>query len=180
MTKDKKFSKWLSRGINILLLGMLGKFAWETYQRHERNNGLIGYQLHDIQVMDIRGQPRALMQDSLAPRVLIFWASWCGPCELQLARIRDAMADGTLTSADSLAAISIDDDFSAALAAAEKRKYGFPIYWDQGNVLAAKLQITAVPTFIYIDSHQAIIDIETGLSPMLITNIKKHLEKNPI
>jgi thiol-disulfide isomerase/thioredoxin len=177
MIKNTNVSKWLSRGVNFLLVGLLAKFAWESYQRQQSHNSLIGYQIRDAQVVDRHGQATNLLQGSLSPRVLIFWASWCGPCEMQLGRLRDALADGSVPSAEIFAAISIDDDFAAALDAAEKRHYAFPIYWDQDHALSSRLKITAVPTFIYLDSSQTIVDIETGLNPMLIANIKNHIKE---
>jgi thiol-disulfide isomerase/thioredoxin len=83
--------------------------------------------------------------------LLNFWASWCAPCLAELPSIID------LWKADKgkgfeVVAVNEDEDAKQGMASvADKIKFPFPVYTDEGSKLANDLQFSSFPVSVLID-----------------------------
>ena len=98
--------------------------------------------------------------------VIVFWATWCGPCELELKRI-NKMIDDKKIRASNVLAISSREDESTLREKVVKKNYLFNVGVDSNGEVASLYNVSATPTILLIDDKQIINWMTTGLSPSL-------------
>jgi cytochrome c biogenesis protein CcmG/thiol:disulfide interchange protein DsbE len=111
----------------------------------------------------------------LSPYVFVFWATWCGPCELELSRINQLIHDRDI-DAQRVFAISVDEDPEAVRKAVQERGYLFPIVWDESGELRTRFKVSGTPTLVLVNEREEVEWVSTGLSPTLDFRLKKHLK----
>lgn len=115
----------------------------------------------------MNGEPR---------RILIFWATWCGPCKVELARAQNLIDDGKLRAQDILA-VSAFEESDLLLQTARERKYTFPIGVDSEGALARQLDISGTPTTVFVEEGK-VARISMGLSLLMEKSFKDFLSGN--
>lgn len=107
----------------------------------------------------------ALRRFSGKPTYLNFFASWCGPCNMEAPSI--ARLYRTYHKRG-LAVVGIDEQESAAQALGFARRYGwsFPIALDGGPTGQAYGTLIGIPVHVFIDKHGRIRSLRIGeMSP---------------
>lgn len=107
--------------------------------------------------------------------VVIFWATWCGPCEIELKRINKMVMDRKIQPSDVLA-ISSNEEESIVKEKAKRENYLFNIALDPNGSIANQYQVSATPTIVFIDEKQIINWMTAGLSPTLEYRITSFLK----
>ena len=86
--------------------------------------------------------------------IVTFWASWCGPCRMEMPILRDFYQKRAQANTDfEILAISLDDDREAAETAATELKMPFPVLLDTAHAAADAYQVQAIPTLMVIDKE---------------------------
>lgn len=106
---------------------------------------------------------------------LIFWATWCGPCELELGRINSLIQKSKILP-KKVVAISVDEDSQVVKDTVQSRNYLFPVVWDKGGILSATYKVSGTPTVIIINPEKKIAWASSGISPSLEFRMTKHLK----
>lgn len=106
--------------------------------------------------------------------VLVFWATWCGPCTLELKRINSAIANKEISSKN-IFAVNMGEPQELVDKAVKERNYNFQVLIDTNGTLAKMFQVQATPTIVFIDEKGKIDWISSGISPSLIYRIKSFL-----
>lgn len=109
------------------------------------------------------------------PYVLIFWATWCGPCDIELSRLQNLISNGDI-AADSVLAVSIGENSDVVSKAVRDRRYTFIVGLDIAYSLAQALNVKGTPTLILVNKDQTIAWMTTGLSPSLEIRVRHHLK----
>lgn len=99
-------------------------------------------------------------------RLLIFWATWCGPCRPEMARIDRLVKNGDLPR-ERVYAIATDDNLEAVKNSQKNRDYNLPIYWDPQGEWARTYEVQGTPTVVLIDRDDRIHWMTMGVSPSL-------------
>lgn len=107
--------------------------------------------------------------------IVVFWATWCEPCRLELNRINKMMANGEIKSNQFLA-INIQESKKVIEQFLEKNQWQFLIALDESGSVSEKYKVTGTPTIVFIDTQGKINWISTGLSPLLEYRIKSFLK----
>lgn len=98
--------------------------------------------------------------------IIVFWATWCGPCTLELARLNELVEDGSLAS-ETIVAISSHEERALVEKTARERGYRFTIGFDTTGEVAELFKVAGTPTVVFIGKDHKIEWITTGLSPTL-------------
>lgn len=106
-------------------------------------------------------------------KVLVFWATWCGPCSVELARIQKMFESGGL-SHDQFLAVSVMENPEVVSQAARERGYLFPVAADPSGQFTEAFKISGTPTTALMDGAN-IVNISTGLSFFTEKNIRDFL-----
>jgi thioredoxin-related protein len=109
-----------------------------------------------------------------AKSVLVFWATWCGPCTLELNRIKNAIAHKEI-SANNIFAVNMGESKHLVQKTILEREYNFQVVIDDNGLLASRFHVQATPSIAFIDEKGKIEWLSSGLSPTLIYRIKSFL-----
>ncbi len=90
--------------------------------------------------------------------VLSFWASWCGPCRLELPALRSFyLRAHKPDSAFEMLTINLDEDRNSAEAAAKKTKLPFPVLLDPSQKIAGAYGVYGIPALMVIDQNGRVV-----------------------
>jgi thiol-disulfide isomerase/thioredoxin len=106
--------------------------------------------------------------------IVIFWATWCGPCSIELNRINSAILNKEIDP-KYVYAVNLEEDPDLVRAHFDKKKYSFKSYFNFNKNLASQLNVSVTPTVAFIDTDKKLSWISSGISPTLIYRIKNFL-----
>lgn len=107
--------------------------------------------------------------------ILVFWATWCGPCGVELGRINKMIVNGEIAS-ESVLAVSIAEDPKLVSSFVKEKKYLFKVAVDQSGQAAGLYRVSGTPTILFIGSDRKVNWMTTGLSPSLEFRIRSFLK----
>jgi len=107
-----------------------------------------------VSLADFRGQKNI---------VVAFWASWCGPCRLEMPDlVRFYKRHHTDSSDFEILAVSIDREPKDAEEFAAVQKLTFPVLLDSREKMADDYDVYSIPTMFVIDKNGKIIYGHSG------------------
>jgi peroxiredoxin len=96
--------------------------------------------------------------------VVSYWASWCGPCKVEMPELRDFYQRYHQTNSDfEILAISIDEDRSEAERYAATQKLPFPVLLDPESKTADAYSVEGIPAMFLIGKDGKVEYAHTGL-----------------
>lgn len=107
--------------------------------------------------------------------IVVFWATWCGPCKVELGRLNKMMALGEIKN-DQLLAISIQESAETVLQFLKENPFQFLIGLDESGKLAANYNVSGTPTILFIDEQTKVAWATSGVSPRLESRVKEFLK----
>jgi thiol-disulfide isomerase/thioredoxin len=111
------------------------------------------------------------------PMMLNFWASWCGPCELEAPDLK-SVYEKYKNDFDLYGINTTDkDDLAKAEKFVKLYKFPFPILLDKDGRVSDQFRFSMIPTSFLIDRNGMVVDVFHLLSPKeLDRRIKKLIE----
>ncbi len=122
------------------------------------------------------GEEIALSQFKGQPVLINFWATWCGPCRLEMPHLQAAyeqyQSEGfTVIAVDA----KIDDGEDAVLAFIDELGLTFPVVKDASGVVETdKYNVVGYPTSVFVDRDGVIQYVHRG--PMTKDFIEEKLK----
>lgn len=107
--------------------------------------------------------------------ILIFWATWCGPCSFELNRINNAIIEKEIDS-KYIYAINMGEDPEVVKKEVAKKDYKFSYFYNFNNELLSQLNIEVTPTIVFLTDEHKVEWITSGISPTLIYRMKKFIK----
>lgn len=107
--------------------------------------------------------------------IVIFWATWCEPCKIELNRMNHFFSKGEIKSHQFLA-INLQEDKETVSKFLESNSWQFLVALDETGKIAEKYNVSGTPTTIFFGEDSKIKWISTGLSPFLEYRIHKFLK----
>ena len=118
----------------------------------------------DFTVYDLDGNEVKLSDFIGKPVVLNFWASWCGPCKLEMPDFNEKYQE--LGDEVQFLMINLTDGSGETLESASgfiaEQGYVFPVFYDAASDAANTYGIYSIPTTFFIDAEGYAIAQATG------------------
>lgn len=124
------------------------------------------------------GKGHLSLSDLRGKVVLVtFWASWCGPCRMEVPALDKHWAK--LRTRDVvIVGISIDDKTSAAAGFLDRYPVDYPMLLDEaGGTVANTWGVSSIPATILIDKDGIIRDRHLGYSPTMLANTMRDISE---
>lgn len=118
----------------------------------------------DFTVYDIEGNPVHLSDFKGKPVVLNFWASWCGPCKMEMPDFNEKYLE-LGEDINFIMVNSTDGSRETVEIASEFIKstgYSFPVYYDNDSDASMKYGVYSLPTTFFIDADGNFVTYATG------------------
>lgn len=119
----------------------------------------------DFEVLDSEGNTVSLYDFIGSPIVINYWASWCGPCKMEMPDFNEAYSE---VRKDVLfMMINVVDGKreteSSGREYVENQGFDFPVFYDIGLEASLSYSITSYPTTLFIDKDGYLIGGYTGM-----------------
>lgn len=109
------------------------------------------------------------------PVVLIFWASWCGPCHDEQPALNSAYERWSPRGVAFLG-IDLRDTATPALAFQSEYKVPYPSIADTNATLAIDYRIPSAPSLVFLNSQGKVADVVLGaLGTMSVADFNTEL-----
>jgi cytochrome c-type biogenesis protein len=145
-------------------------------------------QLPPIQLSDLTGQTFDLKQFLGAATVLNFWATWCGPCRVEMPELQKLYNE---FGGKGLVVLAVNVDYAADLGSPDfpqqldflrPRLQGFlantgiglPVYLIGGRT-QAELGVDRIPFTVLLDREGGVVRVYAGYSPDSIKDLREQV-----
>lgn len=106
--------------------------------------------------------------------VVIFWATWCGPCKVEMKRLAASVRDGNMSKA-SLIAINPFEDAEIIAKFLSENSYAKFFTFIEAPEVARILNIKATPTMLFIEKRK-VTHLSSGMSLLGILKAERFLK----
>lgn len=103
---------------------------------------------------------------------VIFWASWCAPCKLEMNRVKSLVEAGNVR-ADQVIALNPFETDEAVKTFLQQQSYPFRFLSDEGR-LSSSLDVKSTPTFLWI-KDETIEEMSSGIHLTGLFRLEKFL-----
>ncbi len=170
MKKPRSFRVWDFLFVGLVAYALIVRIP-QWYRAYQRQGGKFQ---QTVMVYDLEGVPQEIPGDT--KQVLIFWATWCGPCTVELARVQ-RLIDKQEVPADQIIAVSLDADLSVLKQTAQERGYSFKIVHDSTRAAGRLFGIEGTPTVYFMQADRTVNWTTFGVSPSLEYRISQFLSR---
>ena len=151
----------MNQVLKVILLLLLASGILVTGCSTPAESLEIGKAAPSFQLTDIDGQSVSLSDFQGEPVLLNFWATWCGPCRMEMPFIQEVYDERSQPGLVILA-INIGESLTTVEEFIQDYNLTFPVLLDLEENVAEKYNIRAIPTTYFIDSDGIIRDIMIG------------------
>jgi len=121
------------------------------------------YSAPDFTLLDWEGTERTLSEFEGKPVILNFWASWCGPCKMEMPDFQEAYE----TYGEEIHFLMVNctggqETMDSAKAFIEAEGYSFPVYFDTTNEGAYLYGASSIPLTYFIDAKGDLVTYGRG------------------
>jgi len=160
--------------LNILLAGLVVFVISKQIPLLLHSNEQVGKNFFEVKAFNLSGHETLLPQEK-KKKVYIFWATWCGPCHLQLAQFERAIKNKKLLP-DQVVAISLDSSLEKVVEFQKQKNYSFKVFLASSEQSWMELGVQATPSIAFVDERNKIYDFFTGVSPLSVSKAKRFLK----
>jgi len=144
----------------LALSGCGQRVEQKEVTRTENENQLIGKLAPDFKLKDMAGFEVELSQYRGKPILLVFWATWCPHCRVEMPEINKlyrSFKENVLVFG-----INVEDEESRILKFISDYPVSFPILPDKDGQVARLYKVNSIPTVFFIAPSGVIKDVNVG------------------
>ncbi len=93
--------------------------------------------------------------------MLNFWATWCGPCRIEIPSMVK-LYDEFHSRGFEILAVNLREDTAKVSQFAREYDIRFPILLDQGGVVSSNYFVHGIPTSVFVDDAGVIQNVHVG------------------
>lgn len=127
-----------------------------------RSEPRAGERAPDFELQSTAGRAYSLKEQAGSVVLLNFWATWCGPCRLEMPAIQERyerlQQDGL-----TVLAVNFDEPEQVVSAFGEELGLEFPLLLDPGGEVQRLYQIRGYPTSVFVDRDGIIRRVHIGI-----------------
>ena len=117
----------------------------------------------DFQLQSLDGETISLSGLQGSPVVINFWATWCGPCRMEMPFIQQLFNDPEWSEQGLvILAVNLGEPASAVREFMEANGLSFTVLLDTEREVMKIYNVSAIPTTYFIDKSGIIRDIKVG------------------
>ena len=152
-----------------------------TLQRESEQPELVDKAAPDFSALTLEGRTVSLADFRGQKKVVVtFWASWCGPCRIEMPSLIQFYKRNHSEASDfEILAISIDEDPKAAASFATAMKLNFPVLLDSSKTVANAYGVEGIPTMFVIDKAGKVIYGHAGFDATMEFRLANELGIKP-
>jgi thiol-disulfide isomerase/thioredoxin len=181
-SRHPRWTTWLLLALLAVAFLILHSLSGDRTGKAE-SNPAVGRALPALDLQPLTGGGSEVTLDDLRGKVVLvnFWATWCGPCQMELPELA-AMAKGLSDEPDFrlLPVVCDEDDFDSLRLKTEatlrQLRVELPTYADRGFATQGAFdrvaQIEVVPTTFLLDREGVIRAVWTGYDPSAVDEMK--------
>lgn len=115
----------------------------------------------DFTLTNLQGEQVRLSELRGKKVMLNFWATWCGPCRIEIPAM--VKLYGEMRSQDfEILAINLREDTEQVRSFAENLQMSFPVLLDPGGQVSQAYYVRGIPTSVFIDDEGIIQIVHVG------------------
>lgn len=99
-----------------------------------------------------------------------FWASWCGPCRLEMPAFERLYAEKK-EQGFTILAVNLDTDREKMEEYLRERPLGFTVLVDSAAMVSEEYGVKVIPTSVLVDRNRTIIRIIEGMQPSIVESV---------
>lgn len=152
---------WLSKKGNIVFILILAFFVLQQIPVLKNNFSKKNEVIPPREVLLINAKSTRIVFPPKDTRAItIFWASWCGPCKIEMARLKESVESGAIPKELLFAVNPFESDMEA-----EKflKENNYPFTFIEASTLASELGVRVTPTTVFIEKGM-ITKMSSGMS----------------
>jgi len=106
----------------------------------------------NLKTLDGKSVTSSAIQNDGKPIIVSIWATWCGPCMLELKTINEVYSDWVEETGVKLVAVSIDDTKTSfrVPAIVEKNGWEYEVYLDENRDFTKALNVGQDPPYAFV------------------------------
>lgn len=163
MNRKQKILEWITKNkVNIFgYFIFVIIFVWLHGERIINNFKAEGIKISTQTYQTIDGQ---ILSYPIASNnsILLFWATWCAPCKVEMKRLKRSVDNGTI-KANSIFLLNPFEEKATMVSHLKKHPYPFVFLIDENNSIAKNLNITQTPTMLLLKGSK-IEHMSSGIS----------------
>ena len=161
----------------VLLLAALLGTAWTVVSREPVSQAsgpitldeapIVGFLAPDFSLETAVGQTLTLSEliqtngASGQPVVLNFWASWCGPCRVEMPSLQQASVK--YNGRVAFVGVNQGEDWPTVLDFGSEYNVTYPLVVDPDNLVNRQYEVNSLPTTVIIDQNGVVREVIIGI-----------------
>ncbi len=156
-----------------LIVGIISFYILNQLPHWKKHSTLEGKKIDPLFATNPQGHT-STFPDLKRPSIIIFWATWCAPCKIELKRFQKACENKELDPSQ-IYAVSIGEALTTVQNYIKETPYSFNVLVDPHGKNSKRFAVAATPTIAHIKAGGEIAWITSGVSPLGIWKAKNHL-----
>jgi peroxiredoxin len=104
----------------------------------------------DFTLRSLEGRNLRLAEQRGNVVLVNFWASWCGPCKVEMPHL-NKLHDKYRAAGVTLLGVNVDEDVRTAQSASAKLAVRFPVLHDADKLVSKRYDLQSMPATVLID-----------------------------